>query len=215
MIDFIWKIISFLQTYSGAVSAVATVFIATFTIVLALVTNRQAKLTKIVADAAMLSAEAAIGVELPRLFVSNIRYASGYTYLQPPVHDSVEIMIANYGRTPAFLYWESAEYRVVPSLAPEPDYSINGLNREPGTVIESGDPYKLTARGPDRTSVFIRAPFDQGQPLWIYGIIYYRDFLSKPHHFKFCARFYSVRGEGDVRIPRFIQEGPDAYVGST
>jgi hypothetical protein len=46
MINSFWAIIDFLQAYNGAVTAVATVFIASFTIVLAVVTNRQARLTK-------------------------------------------------------------------------------------------------------------------------------------------------------------------------
>jgi hypothetical protein len=42
----VWTVVDFLQTYDGAVTAVATVIIAAFTIVLVVVTNRQARLTK-------------------------------------------------------------------------------------------------------------------------------------------------------------------------
>jgi hypothetical protein len=207
MINFLWGIIGFLQSYNGAVTAVATVFIAAFTVVLAFVTNRQAKLTKIIAGAAKRSADAAVGVELPKLLVRKFDLASGHF----STYDSVEITVINYGRTPAYIYWESAEYRVGPTLPPEPDYR-NGVDREPGTIIEGGDIYKLTARGTDGTSVFLRAPFDGGeQTLWIYGIIYYRDFLGEKNVFQCCARLYAVRGEREVPILRFIQDGPDAY----
>jgi hypothetical protein len=46
MIDILWGIISFLDKYNGAVTAVATVFIGIFTWVLACVTGRQARLTR-------------------------------------------------------------------------------------------------------------------------------------------------------------------------
>jgi hypothetical protein len=44
--NFFSCVVSFLQTYNGAVTAVATVFIGVFTWVLACVTNRQARLTR-------------------------------------------------------------------------------------------------------------------------------------------------------------------------
>ena len=47
-----WQAIDFLQTYNGAVTAAATVFIAIFTIVLALVSRRQARLTRASIDLA-------------------------------------------------------------------------------------------------------------------------------------------------------------------
>lgn len=44
--DLFWSILASIQTWNGAVTAVATVFIAAFTVVLALTTNRQARLTR-------------------------------------------------------------------------------------------------------------------------------------------------------------------------
>lgn len=46
MICVLWAIIDFLQTYNGAVTAVASVLIGLFTGVLARVTGRQARLTR-------------------------------------------------------------------------------------------------------------------------------------------------------------------------
>jgi hypothetical protein len=57
-----WTAVDFLQTYNGAVTATATVFIAAFTIVLALVTHRQAVLTRKsfgLAERALISTERA------------------------------------------------------------------------------------------------------------------------------------------------------------
>lgn len=130
---------------------------------------RADKTARQTANAAMLSAEAAIGVELPKLFVKKIElicdqwgWENGYR--------SVEITVTNYGRTPAFIFWESAEYRNCRQLPIEPDYGINGVDREPGTVIHNGGEYKMIARGLDLTSLFVLAPFESGeQTLWVYG----------------------------------------------
>jgi hypothetical protein len=204
-----WYFIKAANDFGIAITALATVFVAAFTGTLWWTSARLYAVAKESADAAKLSAEAAISVELPKLFVKKIDFASGHHHLET-THDSVEITITNYGRTPAFVFRESAEYRTEMVLQPIPDYS-NGIDREPGTVILNGGEHKMTARGPDRMSVFLRAPFDKGQPLWVYGIIYYGDFLGRRKVFQFCAR-YSVRGKGESRILRFIQDGPDAYI---
>lgn len=203
-----------IDQHSGFVTAIATVVMAAFTGTLWWASagqydllEQQIAVAKESADAAKKQADAAVAVELPILFVSKIGFASGHW----AEYDSVEITVTNYGRTPAFIFWESAEYRTVPILPAIPDYR-NGIDREPGTLIENGEIYKLTARAPDQTSVFLRAPFDNSeQPMWIYGIIYYRDFMREKNVFQFCARLYMVREEGDRRTPRFIREGPEAY----
>jgi hypothetical protein len=61
-----WQAVDFLQTYNGAVTAFATVWIAIFTIVLALVTGRQARLTRQAID---LSREEFISTHRPQLVV--------------------------------------------------------------------------------------------------------------------------------------------------
>lgn len=109
MINSLWNIVSFLQTYSGAVTAVATVFIATFTVVLACVTNRQAKLTKSIADAALLSTEAAQATvnsmnmtaetQLRAYVLVSAGKVSNFVAGQIP---EVEIVIRNTGQTPAY-----------------------------------------------------------------------------------------------------------------
>jgi hypothetical protein len=197
---------------TGERLAAYTLWLAIFTGLLVVISGVQGyfllradKTARITANAAKLSAEAAIGVELPKLFVKKIELIR-----VEPTFGTVEITITNYGRTPAFVFWESAEYRVG-ELPREPDY-FNGVDMEPGTVIHNGGEYKMTARERDMTAVFPRAPFNNGQQtLWTYGIIYYLDFLDKPHPFRFCAQLFSVIAEGETRILRFIQGGPEVY----
>jgi hypothetical protein len=75
-IDISGRILNFVDLHNGAVTAVATIFIATFTIVLAVVTRRQARLTRIVAKAAQRSASVAeralVELERPFAFVEVI-----------------------------------------------------------------------------------------------------------------------------------------------
>lgn len=61
-----WQAVDFLQTYNGAVTAFATVWIAVFTIVLAVVTGRQARLTRQAID---LNREEFISTHRPKLVV--------------------------------------------------------------------------------------------------------------------------------------------------
>jgi hypothetical protein len=68
MINSFLAIVGFLQTYNGAVTATATVFIAAFTIVLALVTIAQARLTR---DAVNPAREEFTSSQRPQLRVRN------------------------------------------------------------------------------------------------------------------------------------------------
>jgi hypothetical protein len=61
--NFFWCVIGFLQTYNGAVTAVATVAIGAFTLSLVCVTNRQAKLTRVGIEIAQKSAAALAIIE--------------------------------------------------------------------------------------------------------------------------------------------------------
>jgi hypothetical protein len=87
------------------------------------------KATKDAADAAKLSAQAAIGVELPVLFVSKVDF-----HTQESGISTVTLTITNYGRTPAFLTHESADISVG-SLSKTPDYK-NIITLSPGTIID-------------------------------------------------------------------------------
>jgi hypothetical protein len=167
------------------------------------------------ANAATLSAQAAIGVELPKLFVTNIDFelaTLNVTDLDSSFH-KLSITITNYGRTPAFLQRESAEFLHGP-LPTVPIYS-NAIDLEPGTIIEKGQLRTLVAYGRDNRALFDMRPFIAGQAmLWVYGAVWFRDFLNEPHVMRFCAELHVPKGRATGHPPKFIQWGPTAYTES-
>src|SRR4051794_33769904 len=96
----------FLETHSGAISAVSAVFVAAFTYTLWRATTRMwrtaqehARHLERSVEAARMSAEAAIAVETARLFISNADFAaSGQPAGRAILH------LANRGRTPAIVF---------------------------------------------------------------------------------------------------------------
>src|SRR6185437_15221 len=96
---YFWRAIDLLQTYNGAVSAFATVWIAIFTIVLAKVGARQAKLTRHAID---LANKEFISTHRPRIILRDV-HLEGHT---------VFYILANVGDTKATIVegWILAEF---------------------------------------------------------------------------------------------------------
>ena len=175
----------------------------------------QITVAKEAADAAKLSAQAAIGVELPRLLVNKIEFQNREIADLPGAR-TVIVTVTNYRRTPAFVFRETAEMRIIPILPPGPDYR-NQVDLEPEHVIESGATYNITARLHDFTSILAyQRLLDRKEKMWIYGRIGYRDFLDERHSKGFCAKLYFPIGLADGMPPRFIQGNcPDQYTQSS
>lgn len=86
MISFLWEIIYFLQTYNGAITAIATVFIALFTIVLARVSRTQARLTN---AALKLARDEFDATHRPHLVIRDLfRRENAITYLLVNIGDA-------------------------------------------------------------------------------------------------------------------------------
>jgi hypothetical protein len=226
-----------LNDYGVAITALATVFIGIFTLTLKLSTdklwgaakdqiaaaenaakiqsadmNASIAVAKEATNAAKLSAQAAINVELPRLFATKIDIELAALNLVDPETSlqKISVTITNYGRTPAFLYCESAEMLPGP-LPPVPIYP-NAIDLEPGTIIEKGQLRTLTAYGRDNRAKFDVRPFVAGNAmLWVYGIIWFRDFLNERHAMRFCADLRVPQGLAAGHPPKFIQGGPAGY----
>jgi hypothetical protein len=99
VIGVLWGIIDFLQTYNGAVTAVATVFIGVFTYVLAIVTSRQARLTKESID---LARKEFIATHRPRVIVRLIQGP----FDEAKSHQYIWVTITNIGVNPATVeFW--------------------------------------------------------------------------------------------------------------
>jgi hypothetical protein len=229
-----------LNDYGVAITALATVFIGIFTLTLKLSTDKLWKtakdqiaaaenaakiqsadmnasiaVAKEAADAAKLSSQAAIGVELPRLFVTKIEIEVATLNLADLESSlsKISITITNYGRTPAFLYCESAEF--LPEPLPAIPIYPNAFDLEPGTIIEKGQLRTLTARDRENHPHFDARPFVTGQGvLWVYGAVWFRGFLNEPHVMRFCADLAVPKGLAAGHSPKFIQGGPAAYTES-
>jgi hypothetical protein len=163
---------------------------------------------------ALRTAQAAVGVEIPRLFVSDLQFQQPEVgnlgaHLQFP---RISISVKNFGRTPAFLGQQSSELLVAPFLPEIPVYP-NAHDLEPGRIIEGGASYDLpVARSRAMLSretiegILVGTTF-----VWVYGYVFYRDFLHDPHWLRFCGQLHISVGNGPVRV---IEEGPDKYTES-
>jgi hypothetical protein len=108
MIHLLRATLDFLQAYSGAVTAIAAFFIAVFTLVLALVTGRQARLTR---DVIALARMEFIAAWPPRIRVRNVVVAHPWdpdSGVAPPLFApglplECQFFVANSGGTSAWI----------------------------------------------------------------------------------------------------------------
>jgi hypothetical protein len=178
---------------------------------------RADKTARIAADAATQAARAAIGVELPKVFIENLEFqeSSSGTLFENLQFVRVAISVKNYGRTPAFLRQQSAEMLIAGWPPEKPEYP-NAHDLESGRIIEGGKTYdlpvaRLRNEVPDDET--INAIIEGKTNVWVYGYLFYRDFLNEPHRLGFCAQLviHSSRGSGGHHL---IECGPPKYTES-
>jgi len=143
------------------------------------------------AQAATLHAKAAIGVELPTIFVTDIvlrerGVANLAARLQFP---SIDVTFKNFGRTPAFLVKRAVVIHAARVLPETPIcHTIHEYPR--GQIIDKG--ISVTER-------FDQSGYDESTVdsilagetfLWVYGFLIYQDFLRTFHEIGFCARYF-------------------------
>jgi hypothetical protein len=174
--------------------------------------EEQIKISRQSSDAAKLAAQAAIGVEIARVLISNIEFqwASVANLVGNLQFPKVAISVKNYGRTPAFVSNQASEMLIAPVLPETPEYP--NAHDLMGCVIEGKDNYylpvaRLRRAIPQETinDIVIGKTF-----IWVYGHLFYRDFLHNPHWLKFCAQL-DVIDRGGVRV---IEGGPAKYTDS-
>jgi hypothetical protein len=204
---------------AGLFAATIALFIATGGLAyFAFVQSRDMKASVAVAqkaaEAADLSARAAVGTELPIVFLKRIdvmaqdpQGPNGEVIpFLPPVPSNVTVWFNNYGRTPAILLHLFIDWDVVSRLPDEPVYQrlypLDG-------VIEPGDKFEFHT---DADVIFDAAQNDaavRGQKrFWVYGYLSYADFLRTEHRIGFCAVWRNV-GEGPFYL---MEAGTDKYV---
>jgi hypothetical protein len=162
--------------------------------------------TQKAANAADLSAKAAIGVELPFLWVESCTDA-GILSREPPqiARISAELLIKNYGRTPAFIREIIVNVTVGDSLDPIPSYLP--INKYPSFIVIDGGGSMTFKEYPFRLATMLTAEdidnFDVTQTsVYIYGVIKFQDFLRENHSVGFVFVLVKVNGKfipiGDI-----------------
>jgi hypothetical protein len=160
--------------YAGrdAIAVVATAFIALFTFTLWRSTQK--------------NADAIIGAERPRVFLSDIKFGrlggDSQNVEKVPV---ISLQFKNIGRTSAIITGIRVKITVTPKLPKKPDYGPPCIYFPTGLIIDPNNEWPLppqifhefnpkihNASGPTAAMVF-------RQTFWVYGYIAYLDHLGK------------------------------------
>jgi len=170
------------------------------------------------AEAANLSAQASINVQLPRLAARSMSLydpSQPYGGYRPFDHlivvgfpqewCQVGVRIFNIGKTNAVLTEECIDYFVGPRLPKNPKYT-NILPSPADHIIEADGSMELQI-----ANYFIHLTDEQrnalkttemSHHLWVYGLIRFTDFLGNPHEYRFCRKW----------IKSFPLGGPAGFV---
>jgi hypothetical protein len=197
------RVIDFLQAYNGAVTAFATIGIAIFTLVLALVTGRQAKLTK---QSVRVAERTLTELESPFVFIKiNV---PGLEIKGPNLTFGIlQYSVANYGRTPATIleHFERVDsVEIGKGYPPKLDAS-----KERGSLL----PYGVIAPPNGQCADFPFVPIGQfitenprtpKSSIFFLGFVRYRDIFRNRFVLGFCFEF-------DRQGSRWILTGGNEY----
>jgi hypothetical protein len=174
ILNYAAAVLDFLEKYNGAVTAVATIFIAAFTIVLALVTGRQARLTT---DALNLAREEFVATHRPQVI---LRYIQG-PFENEEGYQYIWISFVNIGANTAIIEAFGAD--LAKRWKDTDDWAMPGLDAGPNEiapiVLACGQRhvFRVTARGVAERElelqVFREAVSDY--QLCAVGVIRYKD----------------------------------------
>jgi len=162
------------------------------------------------ADAAKRSADIAARVSVPTLVIEKFEHAETAANLADMLRSPrVNIVIKNYGQTPALLkFWTiifaCGDLPAIPAYWNHPGSGII-LER---TAVETNESYTLPDVPNWRTDEFsvedVQAIIDHKKTLWAYGFICYDDiFSSARRRLKFCEFALNIR-EGWIQWERDI-----------
>jgi hypothetical protein len=207
----------------------ATETIANFTIVLAFANaalfglgliqiwfvRRADKTSRIAADAATLTAKAAIGIELPTFYCPppNLIFQKGDA--------RCAINFINKGRTFAAISETCMTFRSARALPPKPRYPVNSIEQH--QIFLEKDLQCTIARNHTFSGEEWDAALKGETVLWVYGYFRYRDFLQDKHIERFCLGSRPAAPQGmqkvyadgpkphGARVVEWVSEGPPAY----
>jgi hypothetical protein len=145
------------------------------------------KVTGVSAEAAKKSADAAMGVELPRFILTDVVINGTSTYPRQALNgDAMTIRFKNIGRTAAIMSRELLDWKIGENL-PE-KFATNFARDRPaslGTFVkQGGEEYLMRTAKNGLKSIRsiseneIHRAIDGPGRLWVYGAIIYRDFLN-------------------------------------
>jgi hypothetical protein len=181
--------------------------------------------TETAAKAAELNARAAIGIELPILRVippdllstndligGDGPYSGSVNDKAPSRYSAIGLFsIKNFGRTPAFPEEIAVGWAVTNNLPKTPSY-IRRTRLNHASVIKPEEEFTANVHyGIELSEDEIKAAASSEAWLWVYGCMYYTDFLQSKREAKFCWRFAN-RNVGSV-FYHFASDGepPQTY----
>ena len=163
------------------------------------------------ANAALMSAQAAIGIELPiirsarfpglirlagPLTESNLNQPGIFTRDPGPYNLVAGLTFQNFGRSIAFPFKFEYGWKIAAQLPPEPEY-LGSSHLAPTAIIRADETiYDLPRPGKavefdEREQAALK---QKTTPLWVYISLHYRDFLNTSHEARFCWRYHSGNG---------------------
>lgn len=207
--------IDFLQTYNGAVTAVATVFIAVFTVVLSIVSRRQAVLTR---DSVRIAERALTTAERAFVFVEDFDPDVVYGFQGSGADNRIINHLAirprwrNNGNTPTKNMAIIVNWTLWPTDLPETHSYAYGEGEKPSPMFlgpkatEWSEPIKIPAN--------VATDALKGkQVIFIWGCATYNDIFDRtPEHFtQWCYKLVFTRTSPQP-LTQFVAFGP--YNGS-
>lgn len=206
-----------IDSWHDDLTAAATIVIAIFTTILGVFTVSLARSTRLAANAADLSARAAINIELPILAaeVSDFHFSTGQKQNSNGVSEHFDCCFAHYlnvangGRTKAHLTQVEGGWHFGKELPASPNYTFTKhLNLTAILDPEAEEPMHIRISdyhfktGPDTYDAIRSAKSN----LWFFCRIAYLDFMRERREAGFCWRRYEGVGGGF-----FVEERAAAY----
>jgi hypothetical protein len=199
----LWRAVGWLiDSWHDDLTAAATIVIAIFTTILGIFTVGLARSTRLAANAADLSARAAITIELPIIRAEPDGFSWGRRHAGGPTIDSFGIdrlVFSNLGRTKAIPLEVHFGFTVGDQLPETPIYTFSKAFSV--DAILEADPLSKNLREFE----FDVAPdlFDglrtSSTRLWFYCNLVYLDFMQGRHEAGFCWERWQNPGSGGFR----------------
>jgi hypothetical protein len=201
-----------LVIFTGVLSTVSIVQIG-FLIRSDVTARRSADAALLAAQAAGRQADAAIGVEIPRLIFKRVDFVisrENVSNMALKIRDMrFEAEFVNLGRTAAFLERVSGRACVGTEI---PDTMDDGVTYHPPSnmVIEAEKSYMFEFTGPVNVPLKeITEILEDRSYLYVYGFVEYRDFLSNLHRTPFWRHLMYWGGLNHDFVE--IEQAPEEY----